>query len=434
MRHELTPQKGAEAVNPELLNPLRSELARVQGLIDEKRTDAQLKWAAFDQARATIAGKSGDTGALDAAEAVHKEYALVAAELKQLEQQREGIFRGLSNVHNDGKAGGSLSAGELAVESLAYKELQLSGALRSDSSRIQAKLADLSGAEFKTLITSGTNGTFVAPDHIGVVAQPQRAPSILDLIAIGETASDTVEYARQTTYTNAAAETAEAASTSQGTKPEATIAFEKVSETVRTIAHFVPATRRSVADSQQLKQVIDSVLRYGVRLRLENQIVTGNGSGENFTGIVNTSGIQTQAAGSDSVVDAIHKGLTKLALTDVTATGIAMHPNDWEAARLLRDAGGGTAGTGAYLMGSPGDSPLPTLWGLPVAVTTAVAENTALAGDWTQAALWTREQATVYVTDAHLDWFQHNILALLCEARAAFSVLTPSAFVKITGV
>jgi HK97 family phage major capsid protein len=89
--------------------------------------------------------------------------------------------------------------------------------------------------------------------------------------------SDQVKFARQTTFTNVAAETAEATATSVGTKPEATIAFEVVTADVKTIAHWVPATRRSLSDAGQLRTLIESQLAYGLEYRLESEVVNGDG-------------------------------------------------------------------------------------------------------------------------------------------------------------
>jgi hypothetical protein len=100
-------------------------------------------------------------------------------------------------------------------------------------------LAQANGTETKTLITglSDTSGgahvTNMAAEYM---PQPRRRLSILDLVRTSPTDVDAIEYARQTTFTNTAAEVAEATSLTTGTKPEATIAFEKRTETVKNYA------------------------------------------------------------------------------------------------------------------------------------------------------------------------------------------------------
>jgi hypothetical protein len=99
----------------------------------------------------------------------------------------------------------------------------------------------------KTLIAGVSDtsaGAFITQQRSEYVAQPQRRLRILDLVRLSETTVDAVEYARQTTFTNVAVEVAEATSLTTGTKPEATLAFEKRTEAVRTYTSWVPCTRR----------------------------------------------------------------------------------------------------------------------------------------------------------------------------------------------
>ena len=433
---------------------LKGKLDEVNADIESARAVAQTKWGAFEQARNEFAAAGGEANRTDSdefkkAEQVHKEYSAEAAKLAQLEQVRDGIFRMLSDTEPGKQADAtqpSLTArevkevkslGERAAVSADYKRLRESGALQSERASFNAKLADMSVAEVKTLITGVSDtsgGAFITNDRKPYVPQPRRAPSILDLITIGETGVDAVEYARQTTFTNVAAETAEATTTDTGTKPEATIAFEKVTETVKTIAHWVPATRRSLADVPQLRTLIDSQLTYGLQYRLESQIVSGNGSGENLTGITAQSNILSQAKGSDSVADAIHKAITQIRLGFIEPNGVALHPNDWQLLRLARDDGGYTAGTGAYLYGPPSQGENPTIWGLPVAVSAAVSDDTGIVADFRQATLWLREGAQIYATDSHSDFFVKNLVAVLAEMRAAFGLLLPQAVCKVTSL
>lgn len=429
-------------------NQLRDKLAEVNEQIQTAEVHVKEKWSAFEQKRDQFAQAGNDANRPDsdefkAAEQIHKEYSAAAAELKNLEQVRNGVFgmlasKGNPSLSNETPAPNETkSLGQRALESPDYKGLQDSGVLQSDKRNFTATLAEMTMNEVKALITGVSDtsaGAFITNQRAGYVPQPRRMSRIVNLITMGETSVDAIEYARQTTFTNVAVEIAEATSTTTGTKPEATIAFEKVTETVKTIAHWIPATRRALADESQLRTLIESQLRYGLEFRLEDQVVNGNGTGENLTGILNTTNILTQAKGSDSVSDALHKAITQIRLAYLEPNGIAMHPNDWELVRLSRDGGGSVVGSGAYLYGPPSQAVEPTIWGLPVAVTPAVPDDTALVGDFTKAVMWLREGAQVLATDSHSDFFVKNLVALLAEMRAAFGVLLPAAFCKVTSV
>lgn len=439
---------------------LKDKLSEVNDQITEKRTEAQEKWSAFEAAREKFAKAGEDANnteseAFQEMDAINKEYSTSAEELKDLESVRDGVFRAMSGEEPPKLGGDSPDLGAEAnkvanvarqIESLGlraakgdgYKDLLDSGLLRSEQAKFNALLASGSVNELKaSLITGGSDtsaGAFVLPDQKGYVPQPQRPLTILDLITVGETGSDTVEYVRQNTFVNVAAEIAEATTLATGTKPEAGLSFERISESVSTIAHWQPATRRALADAGQMSTIIDSQLRYGLELRLENQIMAGNGSGDNLLGIVNTPNILSQEKKEDSVADAVHKGMTQMRLGFIEPTGVAMYPTNWETVRLSRDDSGASAGTGGYLYGPPALAGTEQLWGKPVAVTAAAGEGTAVVGAWYWATLWLREGIQVLASDSHADFFIKNLIAILAEMRAGFGVQLPPAFCKVTSL
>lgn len=280
-----------------------------------------------------------------------------------------------------------------------------------------------------TGLSSTSAGALVVNDRkpiidMGTFMRPLR---IRDIIRIGQTTSDTVEYVRQGTHTNAAAPVAEATATADGTgaKPESSIALSVVTETVKTIATWVPATRRAISDAGQLRTLIDELLRYFLNEELEDQIITGSGAGENFTGVLNVSGTTAQAFDTD-LLTTYRKARTKVALTGrATPTAYVIHPNDVEDLDLLTD------NEERYYFGGPVGVGVPRLWGVPIVESEAMTEGTAMVAQWDLAVLWDREQFNILVSDSHSDFFVRNLLAVLAELRAAFGVLRPAAFVEI---
>lgn len=296
----------------------------------------------------------------------------------------------------------------------------------------------------KSLFVGGSAtsaGAFVTPEQTGIVEMLGRRPlTIRDVISVRRTGSDTVEYVRQVSHTNAAAPVAEAttsaAPTAPGTagplvlaagggyKPEGSWAFERKTATVKTIAEWVPATKRALADAAQLEGLINDELRADIAETEETQILTGDGSGENLTGILSTSGIQTQAFDTDIFVST-RKALTKAQTVGrVVPNAIALNPVDVETVDLARETGGKFLGSGPFSLGPR------TLWGKPILETEGVPAGTALVGDFSKAVLWDREQTSVSITDSHADFFIRNLVAILAEERVAFGVTRPSAFVS----
>ena len=69
--------------------------------------------------------------------------------------------------------------------------------------------------------------------------------------------------------------------------------------------------------------------------------ITGSGSGENFRGILNVSGVQAQAFATD-IPTTVRKAITKVRVTGKSAvTGILMNPSDVETVDLMKESGTG---------------------------------------------------------------------------------------------
>ena len=293
----------------------------------------------------------------------------------------------------------------------------------------------------KSLFTgaSGTSaGAFVTPEQTGIIEMLGRRPlTIRDLISVRRTGSDTLEYVRQTAHTNAAKPVPEAQSAAPidgttvtnvigGLKPEGSWAFERVSTSVKTIAEWVPVTKRALADAAQLEDLIRDELSKDIAEAEEAQILTGDGVGENLTGILSTSGIQSQSFDTDVFVS-VRKAITKARTVGrVVPNAVLMNPLDVETVDLARETGGRFYGAGPFTMGPR------TLWSLPIVESETIAAGTAVVGDFSKAVLWDREDTTVTFSDSHADFFVRNLVAVLAEERVAFGVTRPAAFVKTT--
>jgi len=287
---------------------------------------------------------------------------------------------------------------------------------------------------YKALVTgdSATSaGAFVEPDYTGIY-EPlgRRALNLLDLIPRRRTTSDIVWFVRQTAMITQATTVAEANVTTyagatgevSGEKPEGTLTFEQANTNVKTIAVWIPVSRRALSDAAQIRGIIDQELREDVQEELEDQIYDGDGVGENFLGITVTPNVLTQAWDTDALTT-IRKARTAVEVTGRSRpTGLAIHPNDAEMLDLLKD------GDNRFYFGGPIDGGADRVWRVPVVVSEAVAEGQGILADWRKCVMWDREQATITMSDSHSDFFIRNLIAVLCELRAAFAVVRPAAF------
>lgn len=280
--------------------------------------------------------------------------------------------------------------------------------------------------ESKTLVTLTNGGTPQNARLPRVEPLPVERRTVADLMMQGTIDRGTLEYYEETTLTNAAVEVAEGAA-----KPEAALAWTLRTESLSKIAVWIPATTESLSDISWLRSMIENRLVYMVERRKEAQLMNGDGTAPNISGITDRVGIQTQAKGADPVFDAILKAMTLIQVNSFyEPDAIVMHPNDWRDLVLTRTA------DGLYILGNPNEATAQNrLWGLEVRVTTAQTENTAVVGAFgTAAQVFYRGGITVTASTEHSTFFTDNKVAILAEQRLGLAVYRPNAFATVTGI
>jgi HK97 family phage major capsid protein len=346
----------------------------------------------------------------------------VAAASEKARMSPASSHRESGSGSGDGSSGGystggqAKSFGEMFVGSHAYKGRQ--GQI--------GPMATLD-IELKTLMTTaGTPGFDPEETRTGRLVEFATRPiQVTDLIPGTTTTQSAVKYMEETTFSNTAAETAEG-----GQYPEAALSYTERTSIVRKIPVFLPVTDEQLEDEPQVRGLIDNRLRFMVRQRLDGQILVGNGVGINLTGILSTSGIQTQAKGADPVPDAVYKAMVKVRVTGrAMPNAVVMHPNDWQDIRLLRTA------DGIYIWGNPSDAGPERIWGLRVVQSDAETENTGLVGDFANhTELAVRRGVDVQVSNSHGTFFVEGKLAIRADMRVALIVYRPAAFCTVTSI
>ena len=194
----------------------------------------------------------------------------------------------------------------------------------------------------------------------------------------------------------------------------------------RVIAHWIPASRQILDDAPQLRDMIDTDLRYGLELKEDEQILTGSGTGENLYGLIPQATDYTApfVVDGETIIDKVGLAILQAALTEFPPDGIVLHPTDWMKIRLTKDA------DGRYIFGNPAESSTAALWGLPVVETTSMPVNRFLVGSFQAAAtIYDRWLPRVEISTEHADYFIRNLVAILAEERLAFAVKNPNAVI-----
>lgn len=278
--------------------------------------------------------------------------------------------------------------------------------------------------ELKTLMST-TAGFAPEADRTGLLVEAVTRPiQVLDLIPVAQTDSNSITYWEETLRTHSAAEKLEGVAYA-----ESAFEWTERSSAVRKITDSIPVTDEQLEDRSQVRSLLEQRLGFGVRQRLDNQVLNGNGTPPNLEGILNVAGIQTQAKGTDPTFDAIHKAMTKVRVTGRAVAGaIVLHPNDWEEIRLTRTA------DGIYILGNPGVVAPMVLFGVPIALGDVIVEGTGLVGDFANfCRIYDRRGLSIQVGYV-ADQFKEGKQTIRADMRAAFTVERPAAFCTVTGI
>ncbi|MCB1836278.1 MAG: phage major capsid protein [Alcanivoracaceae bacterium] len=338
----------------------------------------------------------------------------------ELNARLQAAEQALVSGSGQGGAGRPKSMGQVVAESeeFANNAERVARAKGSFSVPVQAAIS--------TTQSDGSNGYPVDPQRVpGIVGLPERRLTIRDLLSWGRTSSNSIEYVKETGFTNSANVVAEAPSNA---KPESDLTFSLTSAAIATIAHWVHASKQVLSDASMLQGFIDGRLRYGLALKEELQLLKGSGAG------LNINGLNTQASAfsnpgvevsSQTKIDTLRIAMLQVALAEYTADGIVLHPTDWTEIELTKDS------QSRYVFANPTSLAGPTLWGLPVVATQSQDQGDFLTGAFRMGAQgWDREDASVMISTEDRDNFVKNMVTILCEERIGLTVYRPEAFVR----
>jgi HK97 family phage major capsid protein len=169
-------------------------------------------------------------------------------------------------------------------------------------------------------------------------------------------------------------------------------------------------------DAPALASYVDTRLRYGVEQRIDAQLLNGNGTGQNISGMTNSGNYTAFTPESgDNAIDSINRAIYEVIGADYAPTAIMMNPKDWGAIERTKI-------NDSYVFGSPGLAVGPVLWGLPVVVTNAMTEG---AMDVAYQ-VWNRQGTIVEMSESDDTNFQKNLVTVRAESRLALAVYRPA--------
>ena len=328
------------------------------------------------------------------------------ARLDEMEQKLDRVGGGEDRTY---------TAGERFIEDEGFKAF-------AEQTRPRGRaIVEVKDITSLTTDAAGSVGALVQADRASAPPLPQRRMTIRALLAGGNTTSNSIEYDREKVFTNNAAPVAEGTA-----KPQSEIQYEDATAAVRTIAHWMRTSVQILQDAPALRSIIDQRLRYGLAYAEEVQLLTGDGTGQNLSGLITeaTAYAAPGALTAGSPLEVLRLMMLQVTLAEYPANGIVMNPIDLTAIELSKDS------NGVYLVGNPQGTLDKRLWGLPVVETQAIGEDKALVGAFNLAAqIFDRQDATVEVSTEDQDNFIKNKVTIRAEERLALAIYRPQAIV-----
>ena len=279
-------------------------------------------------------------------------------------------------------------------------------------------------------ITTNYSGGQVALSQLesGVARIAKRKPFLRQLVNTAGTISKYITYIEQKNPDGGAGMTAEGA-----LKSQSDFDLVEVSKAVKKVTAFIKVSKEMIADLPFMRNEIDTELMELVELKLDSQILSGDGLGDNLEGLLQnatawSAGGFALTIPSPNEFDVLRVAIAQIQGLLFNPNYILLHPEDCAKMELSKT----TTGEYTYAMSYIVDG-IVRVKSIPVIENTGVTAGTFLVGDFSKSNLRIREDLNVQVGYVNDD-FTKNLMTILCEARAVHYVKSNhyGAFVKGT--
>ena len=285
--------------------------------------------------------------------------------------------------------------------------------------------------EVKADMTVGADftGEVIPADRVpGYKFDPTRPVHIRQLIPQGSTSSDVIRFVKESGYSNGAATAAEGSTLGQSD-------FDMTASdsNVRKIGTYFRISEEMLADTPQLTSYISARAPEKLLNVEDTQILTGNGSAPNLSGIitdaadfdVSSGGAFYQSVESANEFDVLVASLNQLALSNYQASYILFHPTDFHKILLLKDS------QNNYLKDQVYSGLQPNFMGVPVIINNAISAGSFLCGNFNVGSqLWIRDNVNVEFFREDGTNVRDGFVTVRVSERIALTNYLPNAFVN----
>lgn len=300
----------------------------------------------------------------------------------------------------------------------AYKETKKGFSIEMDSKAV----GNMGSA------TNLTGSYFVEPTRVpGIVVKPYETVHMRDLLPVGQTNSNTIRFVQDNGGEGGPTMVAEA-----GTKPQIDRDLEIKDSPVRKIATYFRVPEEMIEDIPYLQSFLAQIGVEEVMIVEDNQILYGDGTGQNLTGIATTA---TAFAAGTSIIgasanefDALRAAKKQLRVAKFNPTVALVNPIDYFNMTSKKD----TTNNYLFIQGLNGNTRGAMVDGLQVIEHNSVTAGDFIVGDPRNTAIFDRAGTTVRLYDQDQDNAIKNLITIVIEKRLALVNYRPTAWVKGT--
>jgi len=333
--------------------------------------------------------------------------------LDQMEVANKKNLEAKANENLTFKGGLLKSINDGAIENI------VKGNSRSASFTVKADMT--TGADF--------TGEVIPADRVaGYKFDPTRPVHIRQLIPQGSTSSDVIRFVKESGYSNGSATAAEGSTLSQSD-------FDMTASdsNVRKIGTYFRISEEMLADTPQLTSYISARAPEKLLNVEDNQILSGNGTAPNLSGIitdaadfdVSSGGAFYQSVEAANEFDVLVASLNQLALSNYQASYILLHPTDFHKILLLKDS------QNNYLKDQVYSGLQPNFMGVPVIINNAISAGSFLCGNFNVGTqLWIRDNVNVEFFREDGTNVRDGFVTVKISERIALTNYLPNAFVN----
>ena len=257
----------------------------------------------------------------------------------------------------------------------------------------------------------------------GIIELPKRKLHIRQLLSGGAMGNSNFAYVKETAGEGAIAPVAEGV-----LKPQIDLNLEEVSVPAQYIAGWLRISRKMLDDIPGMITFLQSRLPE-LLLRVEDaQLLNGDGTGSNLSGITDAGNFTAPTGTSTIDVEQLVQAVAQLEGYDREANGILLSPSDYYQILINKASGSGEYDLPTALATIQNGQLY--IAGIPVFRSTAMAADKFIVGDWVMGAnLITREAPRVEIFYEDGINVRENMVTVRIEERIAFPIYGDNYFI-----